>query len=62
VAQRVEQSSTTCLGEYVDEDSTVDLSSRSYEVALQHDRGVDSHESQHLAGQMKVREDMIRRP
>jgi hypothetical protein len=55
----VEQSSTTGLGECTDEDSTVDLSNMSYEVALQHDRGVDSHESQHLAGQLKVREDMI---
>jgi hypothetical protein len=41
----VDHSSTIVLGEHVDDDSTVDLSSRSYEVTLQHDRGVDSHES-----------------
>jgi len=55
----VEKSSTVGLGEYIDEDSIVFLSSGSYEVALQHNRGVDSHESQHLVGQLKVIEDMI---
>jgi hypothetical protein len=43
--------------ECFDEDSTVDISIESHEVALQQD---SVQESQHLAGQLKVREDMIR--
>jgi hypothetical protein len=41
----VEESSTKSLGECVDEDFEVYLSSNNYEVALQHDRGVDLHKS-----------------
>jgi hypothetical protein len=55
----VGQRGTTDVGEYSDEDSTVDLGSRSHEVALQHDVDVCSCESHHLTGQLKVHEDMI---
>jgi len=44
------------LEEYVDGDSTVDISSASHEVALQQG---SVQESRHLARQLKVREDMI---
>jgi hypothetical protein len=55
----VGQSGTTDDGVYSDEDSIVDLGSRSHKVALQHDVDVCSCESHHLTGQLKVREDMI---
>jgi hypothetical protein len=44
------------LEECVDGDSTVDISSGSHEVAPQQD---SDQESRHLAGQLRVREDMI---
>jgi hypothetical protein len=44
------------LEECVDGDSTVDISSGSHEVAPQQD---SDQESQHLTGQLRVREDMI---
>jgi hypothetical protein len=55
----VGQSGTTDVGAYSDEDSTVDLGSRSHKVALQHDVDVCSCESHHLTGPLKVREDKI---
>jgi hypothetical protein len=45
ITTNVEKSSIKGIGECIDEDSIVDLRSMSYEVALQHDRGVDLHES-----------------
>jgi hypothetical protein len=53
------QRGTTDVGGYSDEDSTVNLGSRSHEVALQHDMDVCLCESHHLTGQLKVREDII---
>jgi hypothetical protein len=42
--------------EFVDDDSTIDLSSGSHEVAPQQD---SAQESRHLAGQLRIRKDMI---
>jgi hypothetical protein len=53
------QRGTTNVGEYSDVDSTIDLGSRSHEVALQHDVDVCACESHNLTGQLKVRKDMI---
>jgi hypothetical protein len=50
----VGKSGTTDVGAYSDEDSTVDLGSRSHEVALQHDVDAFSCESLHLIGKLKV--------
>jgi hypothetical protein len=55
----VEQSGTTDVGAYSNEDSEDDLGSKSHEVALQHDVDVCSCESHHLTGQLNVRKDMI---
>ena len=55
----VGQSVTTDVGVYSNEDSTVDLGSRSHGVSLRHDVDVCLCEPHHLTGQLKVCKDMI---